>query len=404
MSSRNIYLYYETVPGVKLLENERRNYNIELNDWAEPNAAFGKPVFNFGHILNGLGFNVLWTKDPEQGVVFVDVDSSSIHVMDQIADIASKKFKKFILSSLTEPRIVQLTESKLLDKYPNMLYLDICYPISEASIATRHPRHCGFPVFIPRVLSMACNYVKMHPAVNLREPLKGNMFNHLSFNWRKEKFVLHYFLMKNGIEDIVFSFKHLSKDRYPVERDGILNHLARSELLTVEEKQDILKEINPATSMFSDISLNNDTPFSVHLRQHPRWLYDESYVSLIAESNHDDESGFITEKILQPMLNQHPVIILGSCGNFNSALQRLGFAIHDELIDFSFDQHRSLMDRGKVLVNQIKDLNKEKYFENINTVTEKVHHNFNLLMNKRSVLYDILYDRMDEIINRYYEL
>jgi hypothetical protein len=152
---------------------------------------------------------------------------------------------------------------------------------------------------------------------------------------------------------------------------------------------------------FEELTLPEDTMFNSNLRQHPVELYEDTCISLITESYHHDDVFFITEKTIQPIMNSHPFIVNGSTG-FNQFLSEQGFALYDELFDYSFDSMPSMVNRADFIAKQAANFDRSVLIDNIKTVVHKVQHNKNLLTNRNSVVFLKYRELMLEYIDRYY--
>ena len=100
--------------------------------------------------------------------------------------------------------------------------------------------------------------------------------------------------------------------------------------------------------------------------------YLQSNIDLVLES--DVDNLFITEKTWKPIVYKKPFIIVGSKG-IHSKLEELGFKLHTELFDFSFDLEYN---RHDMIVDQVKryiDIHPTKLKEMINF--DIVEYNFN---------------------------
>jgi len=120
----------------------------------------------------------------------------------------------------------------------------------------------------------------------------------------------------------------------------------------------------------SDLSLNIDS----------RYLYNETFFSIISETSFSNNKIFITEKTPKSIRNLHPFLILGDW-KIHSKLKELGFVLYDNLIDYSFDDIEDNDLRFIKFTEEVQRLidNKDKIIEWYKGNTDKLIHNFNHL-------------------------
>lgn len=110
--------------------------------------------------------------------------------------------------------------------------------------------------------------------------------------------------------------------------------------------------------------------------------YDRTYFELVCETFGEletDDSCFITEKTLKPIMMGHPFIMLSN-KNFLKNLRRIGFKTFDGLIDESYDSYDSLADRVNAVVKILEELDIEKSKSFYDNSLEIRKHNQNNLM------------------------
>jgi len=106
--------------------------------------------------------------------------------------------------------------------------------------------------------------------------------------------------------------------------------------------------------------------------------YKNCFIEVVSESNTVD---FYTEKTVQPIIFEKPFIIYGA-KNASRYLQKFGFAIFDELIDYSFDALPTFEERAAGLAAEllrIKSLNLN-YNDVRKTLEPKIKHNLHRLI------------------------
>ena len=85
--------------------------------------------------------------------------------------------------------------------------------------------------------------------------------------------------------------------------------------------------------------------------------YLQSNIDLVLEA--DIDTLFITEKTWKPIVFKKPFIIYGGKG-IHSKLEELGFKLHIELFDYSFDNEDNRLDLICEQVNKYIDMHPNK--------------------------------------------
>lgn len=394
-----IKLYYDTFPGKKLLHKEITETITNFVEWQEER-------YSFHDILNTLGIPYEWTNDENQGLVFIDIDSTPSDQLHRVIHLAGKRFKKFAIGSLTEVRygyVVDTMLHNLWEEYPGMYMFDCGFPNPMYTKKTiqSHPHYMGFPFMIPRTTSLPCNGILVHgEQYNENIATKRWDFNHLSSTWRLEKFLTFYYLQKYGVRSCVQSYRPPKDVEWAI---GIIKNEARTRSVEIT---DIVNRLKADPVFYRDgiVLPYHDHDYSINVRMHPKGLYRDSVFSLVSESYHGAEERvlFVTEKCIQPMLNAHPCLIKGTMG-INAYLKSLGFEIYEEIFDYGFDSEDCMFRRADLVAQQMRDFNRAIVLDNMKTVLEKVSHNKNQLLNfHSSTVYKNLRETMLEYIDRYY--
>jgi hypothetical protein len=68
----------------------------------------------------------------------------------------------------------------------------------------------------------------------------------------------------------------------------------------------------------------------------PRNIYNSAYISIVAETEAESDTFFISEKITRPLLVGHPFVVLG-CVGYLQSLRDLGFRTFSPWLDESYD-------------------------------------------------------------------
>jgi len=117
--------------------------------------------------------------------------------------------------------------------------------------------------------------------------------------------------------------------------------------------QDVEITTAPLEQKFIKHDLFNNTWGEVYLQAEP---YRDTYFSLVTETVFGESNySFRTEKIVKPLAMGHPWIVAANTGYYRD-LRNLGFQTFSHVIDESFDQIDSPMDRIERIIAVVEDL------------------------------------------------
>jgi hypothetical protein len=83
--------------------------------------------------------------------------------------------------------------------------------------------------------------------------------------------------------------------------------------------------------------------------------YENSYFTIVSETNAESKYCFITEKTTKPIMNLHPFIIMGN-SKILSVLKSYGFKTFSKWWDESYDDEVDFKTRTQIILNIVKDL------------------------------------------------
>jgi len=117
------------------------------------------------------------------------------------------------------------------------------------------------------------------------------------------------------------------------------------------EGTQVLDSITPKTmgiKMKRPLDITENSP-NLHTGTNPVEYYRESFCAIVNETRFAEPTGFITEKIMNPMLNCKPFIMVGPPGNLEY-MRRWGFQTFSDYWDESYDKEECHYKRmGKIL-------------------------------------------------------
>ena len=113
----------------------------------------------------------------------------------------------------------------------------------------------------------------------------------------------------------------------------------------------------------------------------PLEVYNNSYYSLVAETNTDNSFTFLTEKTAKPLIAGRLFVIAGNKNSLRT-LKRLGFKTFDSVIDESYDTIDSQYKRIKAMLEQVDYLCAQDPVIIAKQIEPVVKHNQQLILNR----------------------
>jgi len=110
-------------------------------------------------------------------------------------------------------------------------------------------------------------------------------------------------------------------------------------------------------------------------------------VDIVTETVFDYPYTFITEKTYRSIAEKRPFIIVGAY-NTLSFLKSHGFRTFNQIIDETYDTVKDPVERWHLVCNSIKQFITqpiEKIRSDVDSVSDVLHHNYNVLANLESV-------------------
>lgn len=408
---------------IKVFFNKEPNKNIisakdgaqVWNDIILPDGS-QSDYTGIGDLFNALGLDYEWSDNQKESIPFINVGSLSHRSSKfyEICEYANKNFDKAIILSTQEPWQKDIL-NKFLKAFDNLFFMDNSTHLYDAQ--QYHKRYMPFPFHLTKFNSLKSQITIVYTNICYTNQIKA--FNCLMFNWRPDKHIL-FTTLKDTISKFNKEGGNLVDENIVTYRK-ILNNKNLTEFSYInkeKEDRDFLRKLENGLHTFEDIKLENevflndtlgfmkDRHFDCTFRIIPEHVFNDTYFSLVCESfsgsdfikksnkiKHIDSRPYLTEKTILPMLNGHPWISYAEIG-FHKTMKELGFEIHDELFDMSFDELECPIERAQKLVSIINDLDyefvKSQVADYKSETRQKVLHNQNLILNKKSKLWDEL--------------
>ena len=397
-----IKIFYNTLPGQKV-----NGLEPETGIWEQA------PYTSFHHILNTIGIPYEWSSNSKDSIVILDIGStpyeSQKERVEKLIEEYISKFGKVLLFTSQEPIHPEEIQN-VLNKYPELFVMDI--RLSDNPI---HERYIPFPSLFARLINPMCNIIDIHPTIDTWSCDKPNIFNNLKWRWTPDKFATQFTINKLGIEPkSIISYQrpgdNYSKDVLEQMVFDMTSH--RSDMERFKEK--VFPNILKFLETMPTIELRDDKRFNVLYRYHPKYIYDDTYFSLInenfnygAEEYEDpikivEQFFYISEKTIFPMLQGHPIIVLGNPGT-HYMLDQLGFQMFDEILSYDHDLLTYGMDRIERACQNASNFNVSNYKKHKVEINKKISYNQQLLFNSNSKLWKKLRQTMETNIGKYYD-
>ena len=179
-------------------------------------------------------------------------------------------------------------------------------------------------------------------------PLRPKKFLSLNYSPREARWATLLRLMEEGlIDEGLCSFYGRAVDNGPVDASPSLDF--------VEEQLRSLRL--PASQLALVAELDARSPLTLDTPEASRRekaygsalqsFYADTYFSIVTESDFISQAGSrFTEKVLKPMLNLHPFVLVGTCG-VSAELRRLGFRTFAPYINEGYDNIEDPSERLK---------------------------------------------------------
>jgi len=111
----------------------------------------------------------------------------------------------------------------------------------------------------------------------------------------------------------------------------------------------------------------------------PFVIYNDSYYSIVAETNASNQFNFYTEKIVKPILGQRLFVVIAGQGYLKN-LQSFGFRTFSDVIDESYDNEINDQTRWQKAMDQVKYLTIQNPEEIQAKIKGVVEHNQRLML------------------------
>jgi hypothetical protein len=189
--------------------------------------------------------------------------------------------------------------------------------------------------------------------------------------------------------------------RYSLFHDYLTNDFSDSYFSFLELENNFCKPYQSNLYEFDfylkKIPIELDTNGSFNFRTHNTFkkdLFLDSCIHLVTETSFHHNELFISEKIMKPILNYQPFIVLGPA-YYLKELKKFGFKTFSDLWDESYDEIQNPSDRYFKLSELILHLNK-KSIDELNKLYQELKE---ICIFNRNHFYSLNIDSFDEYLN-----
>ena len=202
---------------------------------------------------------------------------------------------------------------------------------------------------------------KLVPQIN-----KPKYFDILLGCTREHRDYVHKFITEKNLTDSMIMTYHrradldLQNSEFIFETDGIELQQSRTYTHTVD----------PVKYHGGNMTLSQVMPFTV---------YNETYYSLVAETNCFNHFNFYTEKIVKPLMAGRLFIAIAG-QYYLKNLRKFGFKTFDSVIDESYDNEPNNEIRWAMALEQLTKLSKQNPEEICRKIANEVEHNKQVML------------------------
>lgn len=135
----------------------------------------------------------------------------------------------------------------------------------------------------------------------------------------------------------------------------------KSSILEGAQKLDLISPCTMDVKLKNALDINDPAP-ELHVNTNPKEYYNECFCAIVNETRFAQATGILTEKIMNPMINCKPFIMVGPPGNLEY-MRKWGFQTFSEYWDESYDEeecHHKRLAKILDLINWIGDMSIEE--------------------------------------------
>ena len=202
---------------------------------------------------------------------------------------------------------------------------------------------------------------KLSPQIN-----KSKYFDILLGCRRLHRDIVHQYILDNQMLDKVIMTYHRRWNVDLRETD----HIFESEGLEFLPESNYTHSVHQVRYHGHKMNLSQVVPFVV---------YNDSYYSVVAETNAVNEFNFYTEKVVKPILGRRLFVAIAGQG-YLRRLRSVGFKTFSDVIDESYDLEPDHTARWGMAMDQVKFLTEQDPVEIYAKIKHVVEHNQRVML------------------------
>ena len=186
-------------------------------------------------------------------------------------------------------------------------------------------------------------------------------------NWKyasHKHLIASYLMGKFDVSDINLSWIYSSsqtmlKNNIWFNLDELPNY--KSSILDGAQQLDLVAPATMGITLTNALDIN-DEPSEMHIDTTPKSYYNECFCAIITEPRFAQATGLLTEKIMNPIINCKPFIMVGPPGNLEF-MHKWGFQTFGDYWDESYDEeecHHKRIEKILDLINWIGNMSIEE--------------------------------------------
>lgn len=195
---------------------------------------------------------------------------------------------------------------------------------------------------------------------------KSKYFDILLGCRRLHRDVVYQYMQDNQLSDkvIMTYYQHWDQDLRQSD------HIFESEGLEFLPESNYTHSVHQVQYHGHSMSLSQVVPLTI---------YNDSYYSVVAETNAVNEFNFYTEKIVKPILGKRLFIVIAGQG-YLQRLRSFGFKTFATVVDESYDSQSDCVTRWRMALDQVKWLTEQDPEEIYVKIKDVVEHNQRLML------------------------
>tara|TARA_B100001105_G_C22201596_1_gene361441 strand:- start:88 stop:705 length:618 start_codon:yes stop_codon:yes gene_type:complete len=198
---------------------------------------------------------------------------------------------------------------------------------------------------------------------------------------------------RNLLSSGMVSFDKIQKDFHFKLMKGNLKYYFKFRQKLIDKKLKTLKELAVLSPSVVDV----DEWGTNHMITSYEWPYEQTFFSLVSETNFVQDTIFLTEKIWKAIANKHPFIIAGNPGVIRY-LRQEGFKTYHPYIDESYDEIKNPYRRMVKIVDEVERLSQmnDKEIKSFLTKIKYIaEHNYEKLIKEHNLINKVFNELME---------